>query len=68
MRNIIIDLQNSDTRKIQLTITIAINYPSKIGDWKSLRNNPTIALNIVSIKEKEILQAYISKHYPNQEK
>ena len=38
-----------------------INYPSKIDDWK---NNQTIALNILYIKEKEIYPAYISKHNP----
>ena len=30
-----------------------INYPSKIDDWKTFeKNNPTIALNILYIKEK----------------
>ena len=30
-----------------------INCPSKIGDWKTFeKNNPTIALNILYIKEK----------------
>ena len=39
-----------------------INYPSKIDDWKMFeKNNPTIALNILCIKEKEICPAYISK-------
>ena len=39
-----------------------INYPSKIDDWKTFeKNNPTIALNILFIKEKEIRPAYISK-------
>ena len=39
-----------------------INYPSKIDDWKTFtKNNPTIALNILYIKEKEICPAYISK-------
>ena len=37
-----------------------INYPSKIDDWKTFeKNNPTIALNILYIKEKEILPVYI---------
>ena len=39
-----------------------INYPSKINDCKKCeKNNSTIALNILYIKEKEILLAYISK-------
>ena len=39
-----------------------INHPSKIDDWKTFeKNNPTIALNILYIKEKEICWAYISK-------
>ena len=40
-----------------------INYPSKIDDWKTFeQNNPTIALNILHTKEKEIPPAYISDH------
>ena len=40
-----------------------ITYPTKINDWKAFeKNNPTIALNILYIKEKEICPAYISKH------
>ena len=40
-----------------------INYPTKKDDWKtSEKNNPTTALNILYIKEKEICPAYISKH------
>ena len=40
-----------------------INYSSKFDDWKRFeKNNPTIALNILYTKEKEILPAYISKH------
>ena len=39
-----------------------INYPSKIDDWKTFeKNNPTITLNILYTKEKEIFPAYISK-------
>ena len=39
-----------------------INYPLKIDDWKtSEKNNPTISLNILDIKEKEICPAYFSK-------
>ena len=35
-----------------------INYPSKINDWKTFEKNyPTIALNILYIKEKEICPA-----------
>ena len=38
-----------------------INYPSKIEDWERFeRNNPTIALNILYIKERGIYRAYIS--------
>ena len=45
------------------------NYLSKIDDWKTFKkNNPTIALNIVYIKEKEILPAYISKNNSTREK
>ena len=33
-----------------------------------VKNNPTIALNILCIKEKEICQAYISKINSNCEK
>ena len=40
-----------------------INYPSKIDDWKTFeKNNQRIALNILYIKEKEMLPGYISKH------
>ena len=46
-----------------------INYPSKIDDWKNFeKNNPTIALNILYIKEKEIYVAYVSKFNSNCEK
>ena len=46
-----------------------INYPSKIEDLKTFeKNNPTIALNVLYIKEKEILPAYISKHNSTSEK
>ena len=46
-----------------------INYPSKIDDWKTFeKNNPTIALNILYIKGKEICPAYISKIDPYCEK
>ena len=39
-----------------------INYPSKIDDWKTFeKNNPTVTLNILYIKEKEICPAHISK-------
>ena len=45
------------------------NYSSKIDDWKTFeKNNPTTALNILHIKEKEILPAYISKHNSTREK
>ena len=46
-----------------------INYPSKLDDRKKFeKNNLTIALNILYIKEKEILPAYISKHNSTREK
>ena len=46
-----------------------INCPSKIDDQKMFeKNNPTIALNILFIKEKEICPAYISKIDSNCEK
>ena len=46
-----------------------INYPSKIDDWKTFqKNNPTIALNILHTKEKEICPAYISNHESTREK
>ena len=39
-----------------------INYPSKLDYWKTFeKNNLTIALNILFIKEKNIWPAYISK-------
>ena len=39
-----------------------INHWSKIDDSKTFdKNNPTIALNISYVKEKEICPAYISK-------
>ena len=42
-----------------------INYPSKI-DWKTLeKNNRTVALNILYIKEKEIYPADILKIISN---
>ena len=46
-----------------------INHPSKLDDWKKFeKKNLTIALNILYIKEKEILPAYISKHNSSHEK
>ena len=46
-----------------------IKYPSKIDDWKTFeKNNSTIALDILRIKEKEIYPAYISKHNSTREK
>ena len=46
-----------------------ITYPTKINDWKAFeKNNPTIALNILYIKEKEICSAYIPKINWNCEK
>ena len=38
-----------------------IYYPSKIDNWRKFdKNNPTIALNILNIKEKEMLPAHNS--------
>ena len=46
-----------------------INYPSKIDDWKtSEKNIPTISVNILYTKEKEIFPGYISKINSNCEK
>ena len=40
-----------------------------MDDWKKFEKNiPIIALNILYIKEKEILLAYISKHKSTSEK
>ena len=46
-----------------------IHYPSKTDDWKTfVKNNSTVPLNILYIKEKEICPAYISKIKTNCEK
>ena len=46
-----------------------INYPSILDDWKKFeKNNLTIPLNILYIKEKETLSANISKHNSTCEK
>ena len=46
-----------------------INYPSNMDDWKMFeKNNPTIALNILYTKEKEICPVYISQINLNCEK
>ena len=48
-----------------------INYPSKIENWERFeKSNPkkVIALNVLSIKVKEICPAYISKINSNCEK
>ena len=46
-----------------------INYLSKIDDQETFeKNNPTSALNIFYVKEKEIYPAYISKHNSTCEK
>ena len=46
-----------------------LNFPSKRDDWKTFeKNNSLIALNILYIKETEILPAYISKHNSTREK
>ena len=46
-----------------------IKYPSKIDDWKKFqKTNPTIACDVLCIKEKDICPAYISKADSNCEK
>ena len=48
-----------------------MKYPSKIGDWKTFgKNNSTITLNTLYIKEKEkeINPPYISRHNSTREK
>ena len=46
-----------------------INDPSKIDHWKtSGKNNLTVVLNILYIKEKEIYPAYVSKYNLPREK
>ena len=46
-----------------------ISYPSKIDNWKTFeKNNLTITLSVLYIKEKEIHVAYISKHNSTLEK
>ena len=46
-----------------------INYLTKLDDWKRFeKNNLTIALNVLYIKEKAILPAYISKQNSSREK
>ena len=46
-----------------------INYLSKIDDWKAFeKNNLTIAVDVLYIKEKEIYPAYVSKVNSNCEK
>ena len=46
-----------------------INYPAKTDDWKTFeKNNLTIVLNILYIKEQEICSAYVSKMNLNYKK
>ena len=46
-----------------------IKYLTKINDWKTFeKNNLTITLNILYIKQKKIYSACISKHNPTREK
>ena len=46
-----------------------MKYPTKTSYWKRFeKNNPTIALNILYIKEKEICPSYIPKINSNFEK
>ena len=46
-----------------------ISYPSQIDDWKTFeKSKPTIAFNILYVKEKEICPVYISKINSNCEK
>ena len=38
-----------------------MTYPSKIDDWKLFeKSNPTITLNALYIKERDMNQAYIT--------
>ena len=46
----------------------AINYLAKMDDWKKFeKNNPSIAVNVLYTKEKEILPVYISHHNSSRE-
>ena len=46
-----------------------INYPSKLDNQKTFeKNNPTVALNILYTREKEICPAYISNHHSTRQK
>ena len=46
----------------------AINYLAKMYDWKKFeKNNPSIAVNVLYTKEKEILPVYISNHNSSRE-
>ena len=46
-----------------------IKYLPKIDDWKTFeKNNPTISLNVLYIKEMEICLTYVSKVNSNCEK
>ena len=46
-----------------------IKHPSKIDNWITFeKNNPTIALNVLNLKEMGIYIAYISKFNSNFEK
>ena len=46
-----------------------INYPAKIDDWKTFeKSNSTITFNILYIKGKEIISAYISRHNSTRKK
>ena len=46
-----------------------INYPAKTDYWKTFdKNNPTIALNILYIKENNIYPTYISRYNSTHEK
>ena len=39
-----------------------MTYPSKIDDWKLFeKSNPTITLNVLYIKERDMHPAYITK-------
>ena len=46
-----------------------MTYPSKIDDWKLFeKSNPTITLNVLYIKERDMHPAYITKINSNCEK
>ena len=81
LTNIIINFQNSDTWKFQLTIAINFISSKDTEEERAMhpgsdnmkftsyeKKNPTIAFNVLYTKEKEILRAYISNHKSTRKK